>query len=84
MEQIKKLPIVEQVPFTAYQTRGFEAGILLGNFKNAEELLFQTCINFFFRIILNYGTISILTNERIVFLSIFIPLSYKVGSCRII
>lgn len=50
MEQIKKLPIVEQVPFTAYQTRGFEAGILLGNFKNAEELLFQTCINFFFRI----------------------------------
>lgn len=50
MEQIKKLPVVDHVPFTAYQTRGFEAGILLGNFENAEELLFQTCINFFFRI----------------------------------
>ncbi len=50
MEQIKKLPIADHVPFTAYQTRGFEAGILLGNFENAEELLFQTCINFFFRI----------------------------------
>lgn len=50
MEQIKKLPIVEHVPFTAYQTRGFEAGILLGTLENAEELLFQTCINFFFRL----------------------------------
>lgn len=51
----KKLPIVEPVPFTAYQIRGFEAGVLLGNFKNSEELLFQPCINFFFRINGNTG-----------------------------
>ncbi len=44
-----KLPMADRVPFNAYQTRGFEAGILLANYENAEEFLFNSCINFFVR-----------------------------------
>lgn len=49
MNSIKILPITDQVPFTAYQIRGYETGILLANLANAEQFLFNYYINYFWR-----------------------------------
>ena len=43
------LPTTDKVPFKAYQMRGFESAILLANDANAEEFLFNTCINCYLR-----------------------------------
>ena len=44
-----KLPITNQVPFQAYQIRGFESAILLANDRNSERFLFNNCINCYLR-----------------------------------
>lgn len=44
-----KLPITDQVPFHAYQVRGFEAAVLLATDENGEEFFFDTCINCYMR-----------------------------------
>ncbi len=43
------LPITNEVPFKAYQIRGFESAILLANNRNYENLFYNTCINYYIR-----------------------------------
>lgn len=39
------LPITDQVPFRAYQFRGFEAAVLFATDETGEEFFYNTCIN---------------------------------------
>ncbi len=49
MDPVRILPITDKVPFTAYQIRGYETGILLANLKDAEAFLFNYYLNYFWR-----------------------------------
>ncbi len=43
------LPITDQIPFRAFQVRGFEAAILFATDKNGEEFFYNTAINCYLR-----------------------------------